>query len=79
MFGRVITDQVKENMKAVLADIQSGKFANDFVNDYKAGRPRMEAYRKEAENLAIEQVGAELRKAMPFVSRNDDDSFKIYN
>ena len=76
---RVITDQVKENMKAVLADIQSGKFANDFVNDYKAGRPRMEAYRKEAENLEIEKVGAELRKAMPFVGRNDDDAFKIYN
>ncbi|HEM2792068.1 ketol-acid reductoisomerase [Streptococcus suis] len=76
---RVITDQVKENMKAVLTDIQSGKFANDFVNDYKAGRPRMEAYRKEAENLEIEKVGAELRKAMPFVGRNDDDAFKIYN
>ncbi|NQQ71908.1 hypothetical protein HO855_01345 [Streptococcus suis] len=46
---------------------------------YKAGRPRMEAYRKEAENLEIEKVGAELRKAMPFVGRNDDDAFKIYN
>ena len=38
---RVITEQVKENMKAVLADIQNGKFANDFVNDYKAGRPKL--------------------------------------
>ncbi len=76
---RVITEQVKENMKAVLADIQTGKFANDFVNDYKAGRPRMEAYRKEAADLEIEKVGAELRKAMPFVGKNDDDAFKIYN
>ncbi|MET3557766.1 ketol-acid reductoisomerase [Streptococcus rupicaprae] len=76
---RVITDQVKENMKAVLADIQSGKFANDFVNDYKAGRPKLQAYRDAAEGLEIEKVGAELRKAMPFVSRNDDDNFKIYN
>lgn len=76
---RVITDQVKENMKAVLADIQSGKFANDFVNDYKAGRPKMESYRKAAADLEIETVGAELRKAMPFVSNNDDDAFKIYN
>lgn len=75
---RIITNQVKENMKAVLADIQSGKFANDFVNDYKAGRPKMEAYRKEAANLEIEKVGAELRKAMPFVGQNDDDAFKIY-
>lgn len=76
---RVITDQVKENMKAVLADIQSGKFANDFVNDYKAGRPKMQAYRDAAADLEIEKVGAELRKAMPFVGRNDDDAFKIYN
>ena len=38
----VITEQVKENMKAVLADIQNGKFANDFVNDYKAGRPKID-------------------------------------
>ena len=30
-------------------------------------------------NLEIEKVGAELRKAMPFVGRNDDDAFKIYN
>ncbi|MGT2757172.1 ketol-acid reductoisomerase [Streptococcus ovuberis] len=76
---RVITDQVKENMKAVLADIQSGKFANDFVNDYKAGRPKLQAYRDAAADLEIEKVGADLRKAMPFVSRNDDDNFKIYN
>ena len=70
---RVITEQVKENMKAVLADIQNGNFANDFVNDYKAGRPKLTA------NLEIEKVGAELRKAMPFVGQNDDDAFKIYN
>ena len=76
---RVITDQVKENMKAVLADIQSGKFAEEFVNDYKSGRPKLEAYRKEAAELEIEKVGSELRKAMPFVGQNDDDAFKIYN
>ena len=76
---RVITKEVKENMKAVLADIQSGKFAQDFVDDYKAGRPRLAAYRKEAAELEIEKVGAELRKAMPFVGKNDDDAFKIYN
>ena len=76
---RVITKDVKENMKAVLADIQSGKFAEDFVNDYQAGRPKLEAYRKEAAALEIEKVGAELRKAMPFVNQNDDDAFKIYN
>ena len=76
---RVITEQVKENMKGVLADIQSGKFADDFVTDYKNGRPKLTAYREAAADLEIEQVGAELRKAMPFVGQNDDDAFKIYN
>ena len=72
-------DKVKENMKAALADIQSGKFAREFVEDHDAGFPRLKAFRKEAEELEIEKIGAELRKAMPFVNQNDDDAFKIYN
>ena len=76
---RVIGPEVKENMKAALADIQSGKFAREFVEDHDAGFPRLKAYREEAANLEIEKVGAELRKAMPFVGQNDDDAFKIYN
>ena len=76
---RVIGPEVKENMKAALADIQSGKFAREFVEDHDAGFPRLKAYRKEAEELEIEKIGAELRKAMPFVGQNDDDAFKIYN
>lgn len=75
---RIITDEVKKNMKAVLNDIQSGKFAQDFVDDYKAGRPKLTAYREAAANLEIEKVGAELRKAMPFTQSGDDDAFKIY-
>ena len=71
--------EVKENMKAALADIQSGKFAREFVEDHDAGFPRLKAFRKQAEELEIEKVGAELRKAMPFVGQNDDDAFKIYN
>ena len=75
---RIITDEVKENMRAALKDIQSGKFAQDFVDDYKAGFPRLKAYRKEAAQLPIEIIGAELRKAMPFTQAGDDDAFKIY-
>ena len=76
---RVIGPEVKENMKAALADIQSGKFAREFVEDHDAVFPRLKAFRKQAEELEIEKVGAELRKAMPFVGQNDDDAFKIYN
>ena len=52
----------KENMKAALADIQSGKFAREFVEDHDAGFPRLKAFRKEAEGLEIEKIGAELVK-----------------
>ena len=75
---RIITDAVKKNMKLVLADIQSGKFAQDFVDDFKAERPKLIAYREAAKNLEIEKIGAELRKAMPFTQSGDDDAFKIY-
>lgn len=53
---RVITEQVKENMKAVLADIQNGKFANDFVNDYKAGRPKLTAYVNKQLTLKLKKL-----------------------
>ena len=53
---RVIGPEVKENMKAALADIQSGKFAREFVEDHDAGFPRLKAYRKEAEELEIEKL-----------------------
>ena len=76
---QIITAEVKANMKKVLTDIQTGQFAKDFVEDYKAGNPKMKAFRAAAADLEIEKVGAELRKAMPFTQSNDDAAFKIYN
>ncbi len=64
---RVITDAAKEGMKEVLADIQSGKFAEDFVNDAKAGFPEFKKMREEEKGHQIEEVGRELRALMPFV------------
>ncbi|WEV45335.1 ketol-acid reductoisomerase [Streptococcaceae bacterium ESL0687] len=75
---RIITDQVKENMRQVLKDIQTGAFAQEFMDDYKAGNPKMKAYRERAQNLEIEKVGSELRQAMPFTQSGDDAAFKIY-
>ena len=43
-------------MKAALADIQSGKFAREFVEDHDAGFPRLKAFRKQAEELEIEKL-----------------------
>ncbi|OFI47477.1 ketol-acid reductoisomerase [Floricoccus penangensis] len=75
---RLITEQVKDNMREVLKDIQSGKFAQEFMDDHKAGNPKMKEYRERAKNLEIEKVGAELRAAMPFTQSGDEDAFKIY-
>ncbi len=69
---RVIDPSVKENMKAVLADIQSGAFAKRFIDDQDAGAPEFEALRKKGEDHPIEKTGRELRKLFSWIKTNDD-------
>ncbi|WP_270975154.1 ketol-acid reductoisomerase [Trueperella sp.] len=59
---RVITPQVKENMKEVLADIQDGTFATRFITDQDNGAVEFKALRAKGEDHPIEKVGVELRK-----------------
>jgi ketol-acid reductoisomerase len=70
---RVIDEHVKENMKAVLADIQSGAFAQRFIDDQDAGAPEFKALRAEGEAHPIEATGRELRKLMSWVKTGDAD------
>ncbi|CAI3272195.1 ketol-acid reductoisomerase [Enterococcus cecorum] len=70
--SRVITEQTKANMKAVLADIQNGSFAKGFVEDNKAGFPKFKEMRAKNADHPIEEVGAKLRKMMPFVQNPND-------
>ncbi len=70
---RVIDDRVKENMKAVLADVRSGAFAERFMADQEAGGPEFKAMRAEAEQHPIEKVGSELRGLMSWIDSGDDD------
>jgi len=58
---RVISPDVKENMKAVLADIQSGAFAKRFIDDQDQGAPEFNALRAKGEEHPIEQTGKKLR------------------
>lgn len=67
--SKVVTSVVKENMKAVLADIQNGNFAKEFVADNADGFTKFKAMRAENGGHPIEAVGEELRKMMPFVKR----------
>jgi ketol-acid reductoisomerase len=64
---RVVTDQTRAEMKRILGDIQSGKFAKAWIGENANGRPEFERKRRDERELMIERVGAELRQMMPFV------------
>lgn len=64
---RIVTPEVKENMKAVLKDIQDGTFAKDWIKENETGRPRYTKYKEEGANHQIEEVGRKLRAMMPFI------------
>jgi ketol-acid reductoisomerase len=70
---RVIDPSVKDNMRAVLADIQNGAFAERFIADQDAGAPEFIELRTKAESHPIEETGRELRKLMSWVDSGDDD------
>lgn len=70
---RVIDPSVKENMKAVLADIQSGAFAERFITDQDAGAPEFKALREKGQNHPIEATGKELRKLFAWRTTGDSD------
>ncbi|WP_152193019.1 ketol-acid reductoisomerase [Georgenia satyanarayanai] len=70
---RVISPEVKENMKGVLADIQSGAFADRFITDQDAGAPEFKELRAKGEQHPIETTGRELRKLFSWVETKDSD------
>jgi ketol-acid reductoisomerase len=69
---RVIDPHVKENMQAVLADIQSGAFAKRFIEDQDAGGPEFQELRAKAEAHPIEATGKELRALFAWKQQDDD-------
>ena len=64
---RVITQQTRQEMKRILEDIQSGRFAREWVLENQAGRPMFHALREKEKNHPIEQVGRRLRAMMPWI------------
>ncbi|HEY2663616.1 MAG TPA: ketol-acid reductoisomerase [Candidatus Binataceae bacterium] len=67
---RVVGTPAREAMKKLLADIQSGKFANEWINEYRAGLPHFRELRTEAEHHPVEEVGRKLRSFMPWLASN---------
>jgi len=64
---RVINDETRERMKEVLADIQSGAFARQWIAESEAGKPEYQRMWDEDLAQPVEQVGAELRKHMAWL------------
>ena len=64
---RIITDETRKVMSQILAEIQDGTYAKNWIAEDKAGRPWFMAQRKQEQAHPIEQVGSELREMMPFL------------
>jgi ketol-acid reductoisomerase len=64
---RLIDDGVKKRMKAILDDIQAGRFAKDWMLENAAGQPSFKALRRRAAEHPIEEVGEKLRAMMPWI------------
>jgi ketol-acid reductoisomerase len=59
---KIITPEVKNNMKQMLKDVESGKFAKEWLDEYKKGLPNLKRLREEEANHPIEKVGKEIRE-----------------
>ncbi|MDE0165809.1 MAG: ketol-acid reductoisomerase [Bryobacterales bacterium] len=69
---RVIDAHVRETMKSILADVQSGKFAREWMDENRAGRQKFLAMRKAQQTQPIEEVGGSLREMMSFLKRKKE-------
>ena len=65
---RVINEESKKAMKAILDEIQDGRFAKDFILERKAGYTRMNAERAKTERSLLNQTGEKLRSMMPWIT-----------
>ncbi|HMC40448.1 MAG TPA: ketol-acid reductoisomerase, partial [Acidimicrobiales bacterium] len=65
---RVINSAVREEMKSILGEIQSGRFAEEWVAENRSGRQHFDELRAAGREHPIERVGAELRAMMPFIN-----------
>ncbi|MBY0014232.1 MULTISPECIES: ketol-acid reductoisomerase [Paenibacillus] len=66
---RIVTDETKKAMKAVLTDIQQGKFARDFILENQSGRAFLTATRRNEAAHPVEVVGSQLREMMHWIKK----------
>jgi ketol-acid reductoisomerase len=66
---RIITEETRETMREILAEVQSGEFAREWILENQAGRPVFNALRRAENEHPIEEVGAKLRAMMPWLKK----------
>ncbi len=64
---RVISPEVRQEMRQILQEVQEGAFAKEWILENKAGRPVFESLRRKEKEHLIEKVGAQLREMMPWI------------
>ncbi len=69
--SRLITAETKKEMKKILAEIQSGEFAKEWLNEYNSGGKNFDKLRKENREHPIEVVGAKLRGMMSWLFKKN--------
>jgi ketol-acid reductoisomerase len=68
---KIITDKTRAEMKKILADIRSGKFAREWVAEYKGGMKKFNALYKKDYNCQLEKVGRKLRRMMKWIKAKE--------
>ncbi len=71
---RIITKQTRRAMREILAEVQSGQFAREWINEYRNGEPTLAKYRDQERGHPIEEVGAQLRSMMTFLDPRSPQS-----
>jgi ketol-acid reductoisomerase len=67
----VIDDDVRDEMKDILDEIQSGEFADEWIEEYERGAPRLQQERDALKDHPIEKVGKKLRGMMPWLDGSE--------
>jgi ketol-acid reductoisomerase len=66
--SRIVTDETKAEMRRILDEIVSGKFADEWIAESEAGRPNYKRLQEAGKTHPIEDVGSQLRAMMPWIS-----------
>jgi ketol-acid reductoisomerase len=74
---RIVNDETRKEMKRILAEIQSGQFAKEWIGENKAGRQKFLAMRDENKKQTIEEVGRELRSMMTFLRKKRETGVPV--